>query len=170
MISYDLGRAKIHPHVLSTSLYTLLRLRAGAKTKLDTLCPPQFLPAAQTASRRLNAALRMQTLGPCFHKWSRSAQDARRPRAYVLTCFLDIPLETLLSTSRFRLTAYCDNPPPAKVFRRLRSVEKGSTDRLLSAMISGVLLFNQKGENLIFRQFRNDCTVVFLLECCLRLC
>lgn len=25
-------------------------------------------------------------------------------------------------------------------------------------MISGVLLFNQKGENLIFRQFRNDCT------------
>lgn len=24
-------------------------------------------------------------------------------------------------------------------------------------MISGILLFNQKGENLIFRQFRNDC-------------
>src|SRR5947209_8287505 len=24
-------------------------------------------------------------------------------------------------------------------------------------MLSGVLLFNQKGENLIFRQFRNDC-------------
>ena len=24
-------------------------------------------------------------------------------------------------------------------------------------MISGVLFFNQKGENLIFRQFRNDC-------------
>jgi len=66
--------------------------------KLRTCSAPQFLPAAQTTSRRPNAALRMQTLGPCFHKWSRSPQDARRPRAYVLTYFLDIPLETLLFT------------------------------------------------------------------------
>lgn len=43
-----------------------------------------------------------------------------------------------------------------------RSVSHVNHDRqtsvcLRSAMLSGILIFNQKGENLIFRAFRNDC-------------
>lgn len=53
------------------------------------------------------------------------------------------------------------NPPP----RHLLSSHGAPTDfpspqpkhPQIATMLSGVLVFNQKGENLIFRAFRNDC-------------
>ena len=40
------------------------------------------------------------------------------------------------------------------LYNKYRSVAQ---DTEVASMISGILIFNQKGENLIFRAFRNDC-------------
>lgn len=39
----------------------------------------------------------------------------------------------------------------------LRTIAPTANSRGVSRRLSGILIFNQKGENLIFRAFRNDC-------------
>jgi AP-2 complex subunit mu-1 len=50
-----------------------------------------------------------------------------------------------------RVYLYVGNSPNFHHSRQLGNVVKACT------MLSGILIFNQKGENLIFRAFRSDC-------------
>jgi hypothetical protein len=49
------------------------------------------------------------------------------------------------------------HPRGALTRRHRRGSPANSLQQLAVAMLSGILIFNQKGENLIFRAFRNDC-------------
>ena len=56
----------------------------------------------------------------------------------------------------------CPTPSPNLISLRCNSPSNCSSRTLFwssppPVMISGILIFNQKGENLIFRAFRNDC-------------
>jgi AP-2 complex subunit mu-1 len=47
--------------------------------------------------------------------------------------------------------------PEPRLLGRSRTSTTASSSPLPPTMLSGILVFNQKGENLIFRAFRNDC-------------
>jgi AP-2 complex subunit mu-1 len=59
-----------------------------------------------------------------------------------------VPKKTSATFSQRR----CEAPPATP-----RVHCPAHADYTSSAMLSGILIFNQKGENLIFRAFRNDC-------------
>jgi hypothetical protein len=95
--------------------------------------------------------------------------------SHVLSCLTSVEVHTC-NTQQHQPQR---NAPPIDIHRnspracrRCRELSRIAKDSILRAspffgsvfaptplgtMISGVLFFNQKGENLIFRQFRNDC-------------
>jgi hypothetical protein len=108
----------------------------------------------------------------------REASDWTRIDAaasHVLSCLTSVEVHTC-NTQQHQPQR---NAPPIDIHRnspracrRCRELSRIAKDSILRAspffgsvfaptplgtMISGVLFFNQKGENLIFRQFRNDC-------------